>query len=328
LVDLYKFLYETANESKNYPIALDAYQKHIQMRDSLSNIEIQKNIAQLEKQYQSERKEKMILQKDTQIKSQQLLLQSKNTWLWILSSLIVFAALIAFLILNLYKQKKIAIAKQQELKEMQLSMQAKEEERNRIGRELHDDLGGTLSGIAVQTHFMSQQVENHNVTALQKSIEKISQASSEMITKLNDIIWLVNPDYDTLEKLVQRIEEFANDMAKAKGMNVRIDTIENNEELALNTQARKNIYLICKEAINNAVKYSQASELYLSVARSGTELNLMIEDNGNGFDALNIRSGNGLSNMKERATTIGASYSISAASEKGTRVSLQYKIPQ
>jgi two-component system, NarL family, sensor histidine kinase UhpB len=328
LKELYQLQYVAAKANGNYLLALEAYQNHIHFKDSLSNLEIQKNIASLEKQYQAERKEKMLLQKDQQIKSQQTLLQSKNTWIWILGSGMFLLGLIIFLAVKVFKEKRVAEQRQQELLNVQLSMQAKEEERNRIARELHDDLGGSLSGIVVQTHFMRQQVEHHNVTALQKSIEKISQASSEMIIKLNDIIWLVNPNYDTLEKLVQRIEEFANDMAKAKGMDVRIDTTENNESLALNSQARKNIYLICKEAINNAVKYSQATELYLNIARSGDELKLLIEDNGKGFDTSDTRSGNGLDNMKERASNIGAFYSIGKGKKNGTRISLHYNIPQ
>ena len=328
LQELYQLQYEAAKKNGNNLLALEAYQNHIHLKDSISNQEVQKNIALLEKQYQAERKEKLLLQKDNQIKNQQMLLQSKNTWLWILGSGMFLLGLIIYLAVKVYKQQRVVQQRQQELLNVQLSMQAREEERNRIARELHDDLGGSLSGIIVQTHFMSQQVEHHNVTVLQKSIEKVSQASSEMITKLNDIIWLVNPGYDTLEKLVQRIEEFAMDMARAKGIDVRFDTLDNMQPLELNSQARKNIYLICKEAINNAVKYSQASELYLSVDRSGSDLKLLIEDNGKGFDCDSIRMGNGLNNMKERANIIGASYTIGTGLQKGTRVSLQYKIPQ
>jgi signal transduction histidine kinase len=328
LSELYELKYLACKETGQYQPALEAYRDHIRIKDSLDNIELQKSIASLEKQYQDERKEKMILQRDNQIKSQQMLLQSQNTWILALVSAILILSLIGFLILKYYRQKRKAEAREQELLKVQLSMEAKEEERHRIARELHDDLGGTLSGIVVQAHFMGQQVEHHNVTALQKSIEKIHQAASEMITKLNDIIWLVNPKFDTLEKLVQRIEEFAMDMGCAKGMNVKINTVENIESIALDTQARKNIYLICKEAINNAVKYSEASELHVGFDRSGRELNLFIEDNGQGFDESLIRLGNGLNNMKERAFTIGADYSIGARNEKGTRVSLNYKIPQ
>ncbi|MGZ8545596.1 MAG: tetratricopeptide repeat-containing sensor histidine kinase [Flavisolibacter sp.] len=328
LMELYEILFDAARKNGDNTIALDAYQKHIQIKDSLNNIEVQSSLASLEKQYQGEKKERLILQKDNEIKSQKMELQSMNTWIWVLCSLILLSAIIVFLLVKINRQKRQAEARQQELLNVQLSMQAKEEERHRIARELHDDLGGTLSGIVVQTHFMSQQVEHHNVTALQKSIEKISQASSEMITKLNDIIWLVNPKFDTLDQLVERIEEFANDMARARGMDFRIDTFEELEPLPLDTQARKNIYLICKEAINNAIKYSQGSELYLKVKHSGTELQLLIEDNGLGFDSAATRKGNGLNNMQDRALTIGAAYSISAGSRKGTRVKLDYKIPQ
>ncbi len=327
LMELYKFLFEAARRNGNSTLALEAYQKHVQLKDSLNNIEVQNSLASLDKQYQGEKKERLILQKDNEIKSQQMQLQSKNTWIWVLSSVIILSAIIVFLLVKINRQKRQAEAKQQELLKVQLSMQAKEEERHRIARELHDDLGGTLSGIIVQTHFMSRQVEHHNVTALQNSIEKINQASSEMITKLNDIIWLVNPKFDTLDQLVERIEEFANDMARARGMAFRIDTHDELQALPLDTQARKNIYLICKEAINNAIKYSQGSELYLKVKHTGKDLQLLIEDNGLGFDSAAIRKGNGLNNMQDRAHTIGAAYSIGSGTRKGTRVKLDYKIP-
>ncbi|MFL5809574.1 MAG: tetratricopeptide repeat protein [Flavisolibacter sp.] len=328
LQDLYLLQYEAAVGSGKTAEALEAYRNHVNVKDSLANLQVQKNIASLDRQYQAERKEKTILQKDLQIRSQTLELETKNKWIWVLSLLMFLSAAILFLLWKFFRQKRLADAKQQELMQVQFSMQAKEEERNRIAKELHDDLGGTLSGIVLHSHFMIEQVEDKNTGAVKRSIEKVQTAASEMITKLNDIVWLINPKYDTLEKLVQRIEEFAMDMARAKGMEVKIDTMENPAAIALDTHARKNIYLICKEAINNAVKYSNASELYLNIVRTGSDLQLLIEDNGRGFDVALIRQGNGLTNMKQRATDIGASYLLDAVNNKGTRVSINYKIPQ
>lgn len=328
LQDLYLLQYDAANSSGNFKAALDAYRNYIIIKDSLVSLEVQKNIALLEKQYQAERRERLMLQKDEEIRNQQIQLQSKNTWLIILSVLMTLLGAIAFLIWKSYKQKRIADAKEQKLLQVQLSMQVKEEERNRIARELHDDLGGSLSGIVMHTHFMVEQVEGNNAQEVRKSINKIHSAASEMITRLNDIVWLINPKYDTLEKLVQRIEEFAIDITKAKGMEVRINTPIVIESVALDMQARKNIYLICKEAINNAIKYSNASELILTISRSGEDLTMRIEDNGKGFDKDLTKKGNGLLNMKERAKDIGAVYSLNTMSSKGTRIQLDYKIPQ
>lgn len=328
LQELYLLKYETDQASGNFADALTAYMNHVKIKDSLNNIQVQKNISSLEKQYQTERKEKMLLQKDNQIRNQTLELNAKNTWILALGSLMLFLGILIFLVLKYYKQKRRADAKQQELAQVQLFMLAKEDERNRIAKELHDDLGGTLSGIVLHSHFMIEQLEDSNVNAVKKSIDRIQNAASEMITKLNDIVWLINPKYDTLGKLVQRIEEFAMDMAKAKGMQVKIDTPENSAAVALDTHARKNIYLICKEAINNAVKYSNATELYLKIGWSENNLLLLVEDNGKGFDTTIIGNGNGLSNMKQRAQDIGAAYILDAMNNKGTRVSLNYKIPQ
>jgi len=328
LQDLYLLQYEAAKAKGDFKTALEAYAGHIQIKDSLSNLSVQKNISALEKQYQAEHKERLILQKDNEIRSQQMQLQSKNTWLIILSLLVVLVGLIGFLVWKFYQQKRIAEAKEQKLLQVQLSMQAKEEERNRIARELHDDLGGSLSGIVVHTHFMIEQVEGDNKTEVRKSIDKIQNAASEMITKLNDIVWLINPKYDTVEKLVQRIEEYAIDMTRARGMQVKINTPGNIGDISLDTQARKNIYLICKEAINNAIKYSNATELTLNIIKSGNDLKLSVEDNGKGFDETIVKKGNGLLNMKERARNIGASYLLNATGSNGTKVQISYKIPQ
>ena len=328
LQDLYLLQYEAAKESGHLSLALEAYRKHIVFKDSLSNLEVQKNIATLEKQYQAERKEKLLLQKDNQIHSQLVQLKNRNTWILLLSAFILLIVMIAFLSLKFLKQKRIAAARQQELMQVQVSMKAREEERNRIASELHDDLGGTLSGIVVHTHFMTEQAGIRQNNEMNRSIEKIRNASSEMITKLNDIVWLVNPRYDTIGKLVQRIEDFAMDLARTKGMEVEVQAIEEMENIPLDPEARKNIYLISKEAINNAVKYSQASKLLLVFNRVGNELTLAIEDNGKGFNQGIIKKGNGLLNMRNRASVIGATYSLQAMEDSGTRVSLQYKIPQ
>ena len=328
LQDLYMLLYEAALGNGQSALALSAYQNHIAIKDSLSNIEMQKNIASLEKQYQTERKERQLLQKDTQIAQQITQLRTRKTWILLLSAFILLFIIIAFLTWKFYKQKRLAAARQQELLQVQLSMKAKEEERNRIASELHDDLGGTLSGIIVHTHFMTEQAGQSSPGEMTRSIEKIRNAASEMITKLNDIVWLVNPRYDTIGKLVQRIEDFAMDLARTKGMEVRIQGLDDMEQVPLDPQARKNIYLISKEAINNAVKYSHATQLQLVFSRQGNDLSLSIEDNGCGFNLNGIKKGNGLLNMSDRAKDIGATYSLQALEEKGTRVSLQYKIPQ
>ena len=125
-----------------------------------------------------------------------------------------------------------------------------------------------------------------------------------------------------------RVELTGRHVEISPGLRRLVDRKLQKVQRMVNDAAVSATVVVTKEAINNAVKYSQASELYLRVARSGADLNLLIEDNGKGFDASSVRPGNGLNNMKERASNIGADYSIEAGKIKGTRISLRYKIPQ
>ena len=146
-----------------------------------------------------------------------------------------------------------------------------------------------------------------------------------MVNKLNDIVWLMNPEQDSLQKLIQRLEEYARAMAGIKNMQVSVDLSPGMEEQTLPLGKRRNIYLFCKEAINNAVKYSEGTLLELRIRASGATIEFAIGDNGKGFDAIMVRRGNGLDNMQQRADEIGATLSLQSGKEKGAVVSIQLK---
>jgi signal transduction histidine kinase len=147
-----------------------------------------------------------------------------------------------------------------------------------------------------------------------------------MVSRLNDIIWIVNPGHDSLQKLVQKLEEFATEMATVKGMKIQVNIQHSIAELKLPMETRRNIYLICKEAINNAVKYSQATRLELIVHAFDHSVEFFIKDNGKGFDMVAVKKGYGLENMQRRADEIGAKLMLQSKENEGASVSLQCKI--
>ena len=125
---------------------------------------------------------------------------------------------------------------------------------------------------------------------------------------------------------MQKLEEYAMEMAMVKNIKVQVNAPESLAELQLPVESRHNIYLLCKEAINNAVKYSHASLLELSVHHFDHVIEFTIRDNGKGFDMATVKKGNGLINMQKRADEVAAILSVQSVPQQGTVISLQYKI--
>ncbi len=200
--------------------------------------------------------------------------------------------------------------------------------RTKISQDLHDEVGATLSGISLYSHLTREQVRTNQTTEVEKSLSVIQQSASDMVSRLSDIVWVVNPQHDSLQKLLQKLEEVGTDMAMTSNIKMQVNVEPGIAALKLPMEDRHSIYLICKEAINNAVKYSQATELALSVNAVDHSVQFLVKDNGKGFDISKVKKGNGLDNMQKRADEIGANLTFQSTLNEGALVSLQYKITQ
>ena len=284
---------------------------------------------QQQMQYDFDKKEDSLNQKhlitDTKFQTQ----KRQRYFYW--AGLFMLGLLSFFVFLNFRNQKKInklaseTHARQKVELELQ-NQQAILSERLRISSELHDEVGATLSGIAMYSHLTKEQLKTGQTTEIEKSLNVMQQSSAQMVDKLNDIVWLINPEQDSLQKLIERLEEYATEMAAIKSMKVDISVPEKIADINLPVESRRNIYLFCKEAINNAVKYSNATILGLKVKEVDGKLEFSVSDNGKGFDAVMVRRGNGLENMQKRADEIGAKLLLQSKENEGASVSLQCKI--
>jgi signal transduction histidine kinase len=200
-------------------------------------------------------------------------------------------------------------------------------ERLRISQELHDEVGATLSGIAMYSHLAKEQIKNTQPDAIENSLNIIQSNAGEMVNKLNDIVWLINPGQDSLQKLMQRLEDYAVQIAAVKKIRVKSNLNGHFEENILPAETRRNIYLLFKEAINNAVKYSNATLLELNVEEENTVIKISLKDDGDGFDADVVKRGNGLDNMQQRAKDMQTDCMIESAKGKGTSITVVIKIP-
>lgn len=190
--------------------------------------------------------------------------------------------------------------------------------RNSISRDLHDDIGASLSNINILNELAKRNAGNtEKATAyLNKAGEDIQHISEG----ISDIIWNINPRYDDLQNLFVRMRRYAADMLEGKNINHNITMPESTGSIKMNMDKRRNIFLIFKEAVNNLVKYSKAANCNITVSIKGNQLSLTVSDDGCGFDAAAQLSGNGLANMRQRAVLCGGQLQLQSTEGKGTTV--------
>ena len=198
--------------------------------------------------------------------------------------------------------------------------------RTKISRDLHDEVGSTLSGIGIISEVAKQKLANNNLLDVAQSLEKISYHTGEMLGKMSDIIWAVNPQNDSFEKVMNRLKTYARTTMTPLGVQLHFESAKKAEQIGLDMKRLNNIYMICKEAINNAAKYSGCKHLYFSLTNEDHRCDIQIRDDGIGFNAQQIYEGNGLKNMQSRAREMKAGLSIASANEKGTLVKLSVSI--
>jgi signal transduction histidine kinase len=156
-------------------------------------------------------------------------------------------------------------------------------------------------------------------------LKEIRDNSLSLLEKMDDIVWSINPRNDTLESLMLRVKRFAAQLFEARGIEYEIDIEPEIRHLRLLMDHRQHVYLILKEAINNLVKYADASQAWLEVRFDERHLELSVRDNGRGFELSAAGSGNGLAGMRRRAELMGARLEIVSAPGEGTTVSLSLK---
>ncbi len=198
------------------------------------------------------------------------------------------------------------------------------EVRDRISKDLHDEVGATLSGVTLMSELASQRLRSQKIEESQSLIERITQESKEMSEKMNDIVWAINPANDSMEKVLNKIHSYGKNICSSRNIHFHFVRPAETEASHLNMQIRNAIYLIGKEAINNAVKYSEAVNIRFTLSGKKDHFFMKIEDDGKGFDMHSGTTGNGLINMKARAAQMGGELQLYSAVGKGTRLELNF----
>lgn len=181
--------------------------------------------------------------------------------------------------------------------------------RTRIATDLHDDIGSSLSQIAILSEVSRQRIGNQQ-NGIGETLAQIAGTSRDLVDSMSDIVWATNPRRDRLSDLTQRMREFAGDVFTAREIDFSFHAPTDGQQVRLDAELRRQIYLIFKEAVNNAARHAHCTEAKIEFEATGDRLLLTVRDNGRGFDAVTARDGNGLKSMRERAKLLGGEVEI------------------
>jgi signal transduction histidine kinase len=193
--------------------------------------------------------------------------------------------------------------------------------RTKISRDLHDEVGSTLTSINILSKISQSNLEkDRSKTA--DLLEKITEQSANMQQSMSDIVWSIHPDKDKIENLVIRMREYLGQTAEPKNILVEFLADEKILKDNLTMQHRRDVFLIFKEAVNNAVKYSQGKKIAVFLGKEDNHIKLSIQDDGLGFHPGAKTSSSGLKNMHDRAKELKGTLHIQSSPGNGTKVEL------
>jgi len=231
-----------------------------------------------------------------------------QTW-WFIGLIILAVIVLAYLF---YRYRLNQIVKLQKV-------------RNRIATDLHDEIGSSLTNINILSSLSKK-----NIAEPEKADEFLKRISEEAITSsqaLDDIIWSVNTRNDTLEETVARMRRYAAELFDATGtVHYHFETDESIADHKLNMEQRRDLYLIFKESLNNILKHAAATEVFISIHGKNNKLQMMVKDNGKGFDINSHTHRNGLKNLTLRAERWKGIIKIDSAKNKGTQINVNLPI--
>jgi len=229
-----------------------------------------------------------------------------NTW-WFKAIVLVMVSTLIYLLFRYRLHQKIEV----------------ERIRNKIARDLHDEVGSNLTSISL---FSAVALEDATDARAANIISKISNYTQTSQEAMNDIVWMINADNDNFGKIIVRIRKYAAETFESTAIQLHLNLDEELNNLKIPMEKRKNFYLIFKEATNNVVKYAMCNNIWINLKMQNSLIELIIKDDGIGFDTTAESQGNGIANMNKRADVLGGKLIIDAALGKGTEITFSFKV--
>lgn len=320
----YKYLSDVYAVRGRYKEAYEYFQKYKEVNDSVISMDSRKYGKELEKKYETEKK-------DAQLLVQQAQIQKKNTLNYILVGGAVLFLVISVLSYGNYRQKQKL--QQQRINELETEKQltateavlkGEERERTRLAKDLHDGLGGMLSGIKYSFQTMKENLvmTPENQQAFERSMDMLDSSISEMRRVAHNMM----PEALVKFGLNAALKDFCNDINQSGALRVTYQSIGLENEAIEQTTAIA-IYRIVQELINNTMKHASAKTAIVQVSKTGGNISIAVEDDGKGFDPAILKGGRGIgwSNIQSRIEYLKGKLDVQSEPGKGTSVLIEFK---
>ncbi|MBS1601417.1 MAG: hypothetical protein JST42_02030, partial [Bacteroidetes bacterium] len=352
------------------------------LSQALINRTMLKNIQELETKYQVERQQHDLLRKDLLLEQKDKQAIRQRSWLIVAVTGVLLLAALFIGTWSYFRQRQQlqlrameALQAGQENLRLRATLEGQTSERQRIGQEMHDDMGSGLTSLLFLSRTLGRSADAVGTSGSNAAghpdgsdiprdpggsdaggseaggdpspdaaghpdgseiarapggnfaagdpatIAKIRQTAEQLIRKMNEIVWTLNHEQDTLGSLVAYIRSHAAELLEQAGIDVRFDIAENIPDMQLTQEFRRNIYLAVKEAVHNIVRHSGAGVASINIHFDAAELTVIVQDNGRGiYKAGGNRWGNGMKNMQHRVEQVGGRMEITAGG--GTSITI------
>ncbi len=238
------------------------------------------------------------------------------TLLWMAAMVLVPIAFVWLLLSRRY-QLRLSAAK---------ALEARDQERLRISRDMHDEIGAGLTEIAIMSELARKDAETDGRQLASSKVKGIGERTRSMLGAMSEIIWATDPRNDDPKRFVAYLREYCGQFFENTELHAEYDFSRANTECFVPADFRRSVLLILKEAINNVVKHAEASHVFISLSLEEGELSLVVRDDGQGDLNGDTQNGHGLANMRDRAISIGGVCKVSSQ-ESGTEVRLRAPLP-
>ena len=317
-----KTLGKSYEQLKNYKKSQFYYKSFALLSDSIFKADKAKAVLDIQTKYETVKKERELAEKDVALTKETLKSKSRSLYALLLGSGLLIVLIYSYFFRRQQKLKTLRLKEEHKFKQKLATVTTQnelQEQRLRISRDLHDNIGSQLSFIISSIENLKFLTRPDN-NKLLKKLTSITTFSSDTISQLRDTIWAMNQNEISLANFKGRVINFI-DKAKSAHHNIDFNFYnDTNTKIVFNASQGINLFRIIQESINNTLKYAEATVVTIRFTIDESKLNITISDNGKGFNITEVALGNGLNNIKKRADDMEAHIKITSNLNKGTSI--------